>query len=63
MRIEVTYLTYYFCDACHYCFKASALPDRCPDCGKEYYSERPAVRPATKKEEADLLRAQTTDNE
>ena len=24
----------YFCDACHYCFTADQLPERCPDCGK-----------------------------
>ena len=27
-------MNYYFCDACHYCFEAESLPDRCPDCGK-----------------------------
>ena len=27
-------VNYYFCDVCHYCFKAESMPDRCPDCGK-----------------------------
>ena len=27
-------MNYYFCNACHYCFIDSHLPDRCPDCGK-----------------------------
>lgn len=50
-------LNYYFCDACHYCFEAESLPDRCPDCGKTDYQNRSAIRPATEKEVQDLLRA------
>lgn len=50
-------LNYYFCDVCHYCFEAETLPDRCPDCGKTIYQNRPAIRPAIKKEVQDLLRA------
>lgn len=37
-------MNYYFCDACHYCFTAEILPDRCPDCGKQEVYGRPAVR-------------------
>ena len=48
-------MNYYFCDACHYCFEYSTLPDRCPDCGKTQWHEKPAVRPATEKEIADLV--------
>ena len=54
-------MNYYFCDACHYCFEYSTLPDRCPDCGKIQWHENPAVRPATEKEVADLLRARAED--
>jgi len=50
-------VNYYFCDVCHYCFGAESLPDRCPDCGKTDYQNRPAIRPATEKEVQDLLRA------
>ena len=50
-------MTYYFCDVCHYCFEAESLPDRCPDCGKTDYQNRPAIRPAAEKEVQDLLRA------
>lgn len=50
-------VNYYFCDVCHYCFEAESLPDRCPDCGKTVYQNRPAIRPATEKEVQDLLRA------
>lgn len=50
-------VNYYFCDVCHYCFEAESLPDRCPDCGKTDYQNRPAIRPATEKEVQDLLRA------
>lgn len=50
-------MNYYFCDVCHYCFKAESLPDRCPDCGKTVYQNRPAIRLATEKEVQDLLRA------
>lgn len=56
-------MTFYFCDACHYCFEAESLPDRCPDCGKTQWHENPAVRPATEKEIADLLRARAEDDE
>lgn len=54
-------MNYYFCDACHYCFEGTSLPDRCPDCGKIQWHENPAVRPATEKEVADLLRARAED--
>ncbi|WP_462403202.1 hypothetical protein [Gemmiger formicilis] len=50
-------MNYYFCDACHYCFEAESLHERCPDCGKTDYQNRPAIRPATEKEVQDLLRA------
>lgn len=56
-------MTFYFCDACHYCFEAESLPDRCPDCGKTQWCEHPAVRPATENEIADLLRARADDDE
>lgn len=56
-------MTFYFCDACHYCFEAESLPDRCPDCGKTQWCEHPAVRPATENEIADLLRARAEDDE
>ena len=36
-------VNYYFCDVCHYCFEAESLPDRCPDCGKTDYQNRPAI--------------------
>lgn len=49
-------VNYHFCDVCHYCFEAESLPDRCPDCGKTVYQNRPAIRPATEKEVQDLLR-------
>lgn len=42
-------MNYYFCDVCHYCFEAESLPDRCPDCGKTIYQNRPAIRLATEK--------------
>ena len=56
-------MNYYFCDACHYCFEAESLPDRCPDCGAVEHNDRPAVRSATEKEIADLLRARVDDDE
>lgn len=63
-RLEVqNVVNYYFCDVCHYCFEAESLPDRCPDCGKVVFQERAAVRPATKKEIQDLLRARAEDEE
>lgn len=45
-----------FCDCCHYTFSAASLPDRCPDCGKQQFSERPAVRETTAKEINDYKR-------
>ena len=39
------------------CVEAESLPERCPDCGKTDYQNRPAIRPATEKEVQDLLRA------
>ena len=54
-------MNFYYCEACHYCFEYSTLPDRCPDCGKTQWHENPAVRPATEKEVADLLRARAED--
>lgn len=56
-RLEVqNVVNYYFCDVCHYCFEAESLPDRCPDCGKTVYQNKPAIRPATEREVQDLLR-------
>ena len=56
-------MKFYYCDACHYCFEADALPDRrnyipdrCPDCGAIEYDNRPAVRPAKKNEIDELLK-------
>ena len=54
-------MTFYFCDACRYCFESAAMPDRCPDCGKTHWNDTPAVRPASEKEIADLLRAREDD--
>ena len=51
-------MNYYFCDACHYCFSAEKLPDRCPACGAQTYKEKPAVRLAVKNEIEELLRIQ-----
>ena len=56
-------MNYYFCDACHYCFEDTSLPDRCPDCGKQIHRGSPAVRQATEKEVTDLLRARAEDDE
>ena len=56
-------MNYYYCDACHYCFEYPSLPDRCPDCGKTQWANHPAVRLATEKEIADLLRARAADDE
>lgn len=53
----------YYCNACHYCFEDDSMPDRCPDCGKTVFHENPAVRLATNKEVADLLRARADDDE
>ena len=52
----LVFLPTYICDVCHYCFEAESLPDRCPDCGKTDYQNRPAIRPSTEKEVQDLLR-------
>ena len=54
-------MTFYFCDACRYCFESAAMPDRCPDCGKTQWNDKPAVRSASEKEVADLLRAREDD--
>lgn len=56
-------MNFYYCDACHYCFEADILPDRCPDCGAQTYKEKPAVRPASKKEIDELLRIRAEDKE
>ena len=56
-------MTYYFCDACNYCFEAKSLPDRCPDCGADLYNDKPAVRLATKDEIKELLRIRAEDDE
>ena len=53
----------YFCDACHYCFTAEQLPDRCPDCGKQMLQGYPAVRIATEAEITDYRRIQIELNE
>ena len=58
-RMELSMTKYmYYCNACHYCFGADALPDRCPDCGKQIHNSSPAVRPATDQEIADYIRIQ-----
>ena len=44
-------MNYYFCDACHYCFTAEMLLDRCP------------VRAATEAEIIDYRRIQMELNE
>lgn len=51
-------MSYFYCDACHYCFSADALPDRCPDCGAQTYKGKPAVHLASKMEIEELLRIQ-----
>lgn len=56
-------LNFYYCDACHYCFEAESLPDRCPDCGKTQWGENSAVRLATEKEVTDLFRARAEDDD
>ena len=40
----------YICDVCKFMFKRSAIPDKCPDCGKE------AVRETKPKERDDYLK-------
>ena len=39
----------YYCDACHYTFEDTNIPDRCPDCGKK------SVRTATDSEITDYI--------
>ena len=59
-------MTYYYCDACdacHYCFEAESLPDRCPDCGADLYNNKPVVRLATKDEIKELIRIRAEDDE
>lgn len=56
-------MSYYFCDACKYCFPADAQPDRCPDCGAVEFEGKMAVRPATENEIEALLRARAEDND
>ena len=56
-------MNYYFCDACHYCFEAESLPDRCPGCGADLYNNKPVVRLATKDEIKELLRIRAEDDE
>ena len=53
----------YFCDACHYCFTADQLPERCPDCGKLTAYGHPAVRIATEAEIMDYRQIQMELNE
>lgn len=55
-------MTFYYCDACHYCLEYTSLPDRCPDCGKTQWDRNPAVRPATEKAVDALLRARAEDD-
>ena len=56
-------MSYFYCDACHYCFAADALPDRCPDCGAVEHNNKKAVRPASKTEIEELLKIQKEDKE
>ena len=56
-------MNYYFCDACHYCFTAEMLLDRCPDCGNQEVHGRPAVRAAKEAEIIDYRRIQMELNE
>lgn len=56
-------MNFYYCDACHYCFEADTLPDRCPDCGAQTYKEKPAVRSASNNEIEELLRIRAEDKE
>ena len=56
-------MTYYYCDACHYCFEAESVPDRCPDCGADLYNNKPVVRLATKDEIKELIRIRAEDDE
>lgn len=56
-------MNFYYCDACHYCFEAGELPDRCPDCGAVEHNDKKAVRLAKKDEVDELLRIRAEDNE
>ena len=56
-------MNYYFCDACHYCFEAGELPDRCPDCGAVAHDNKKAVRLASNNEIEELLRIRVEDKE
>ncbi len=56
-------MSYYFCDACRYCFPAEKLPDRCPDCGAVEHNNKKAVRPASNNEINELLRIRAEDKE
>lgn len=56
-------MNYFYCDACHYCFEANTLPDRCPDCGAVTRNDKPAVRPAINNEIDELLRIRAEDND
>ena len=56
-------MNYFYCDACHYCFEANTLPDRCPDCGAVIRNDKPAVRPASNNEIDELLRIRAEDND
>ena len=49
-------MDYFYCNACHYCFTDSQMPDRCPDCGKQTFQRGLAVRLATEEEIADYIR-------
>ena len=56
-------MSYFYCDACHYCFEAGELLDRCPDCGAVVHNDRKAVRPASKNEIDELLRIRVENND
>ena len=56
-------MNFYYCDACHYCFEAGELPDRCPDCGAVEHNDKKAVRLAKKNEVDELLKIQKEDKE
>lgn len=56
-------MSYFYCDACHYCFSADALPDRCPDCGAVEHNDKKAVRPVSNTEIEELLRIRAEDND
>ena len=56
-------MNYFYCDACHYCFEANTLPDRCPDCGAVTRIDMPAVRPSSNNEIDELLRIRAEDND